>query len=176
MVVQIDARSSRELQAVISAVKVLPRDIAKHIRAQTKRLGQAEWQRAMLEQAETRVEHRVLVATARASVSDQNIKLSSASVGRPLAGGLDPKRHYAAVEFGGNPEKYTEYLGRRKMTRGRAQRIFEVRRRTMRQLRPRRRQGYVFYPAANRMIPRIFSLWAQTVVRATAEALEGRNG
>lgn len=169
MVLRIDAYASRELQAILLAVRRAPKTIQAEIRKQTKVIGQAEWQKAMAEHANTRLEHRALVSTARLSASNQNIRLSSATVGKSLAGGMDPKAEYAAIEFGAtNRGDYRSYSST--STRGRA---FKVKRRTKAQLRPRNTGGYVFYPSAAQMIPRIAALWAQTTVRAFAEALEG---
>lgn len=169
MVLRIDVRASRELQAILLAVRRAPTEIQKQIRQQTKAIAQTEWQRAMAEMADTRLEHRVLVATSRVAVSNQNIKLSSATVGKALSGGLQPKVSYPAVEFGA-----TRGVKRSYSRRSRNGGTHNVSRRTAQQLRPRNKTGHVFYPAAARMIPRIAALWAQTVVRTFAEALEGK--
>lgn len=148
MVLRIDAKSSRELQAIILAIKRAPREVQTQIRKQTKAIGQAEWQAAMAKQATTLLEQRVLVSTARLSASNQNIRLSSATVGRPLSGGLSPKTSWGGVEFGS--ARYHQF-------------------------RPRNRKGYVFYPAVARIVPRIAALWAQTTARVFGEALEGKS-
>lgn len=162
--------ASKEFQAVAGAMRVLDRETKKRIRQETKDMTSREWAREVAETASTRLEHRVLVKTARVRVSDQNVSLSSASVGRSLSGGLKPSESFAAVEFGADPKKvaYT--------ARSRRGRTFQVKRNTRAQLRPRNSAGYVVYPAAANIIPRIASLWVQTVMRTTYEALEERRG
>ncbi len=162
--------ASKELQAVAGAMKNLDRETKKAIRKETKDMTTSEWQRAVAQNTSTRLEARVLERTARVRVSDQNVTLSSASIGRALSGGLKPSEGFAGVEFGAADEKVTYTATSR---RGRT---FRVTRNTRAQLRPRNNKGYVVYPAAAQIIPRIASLWVQTVMRGTYEALEARRG
>jgi hypothetical protein len=160
---RIDAKASREFQAILFAIKSTDRDVRAAIRKHTKAISTKEWQQAMREQASTRLESRVLAATARVAVSDQNIRLSAATVGRPLSGGLKPSDDYAGVEFGAGPRRTSYQSTSRRGNR------YTATRNTRAQLRPRNRKGYVFFPAVVRMVPRIASLWAQTVVRTLME-------
>lgn len=170
MALRISVYGSRELQAVLSAMRALDRDTKGHLRRETKRMAEAEWQRAVAEHANTKLEQRVLASTARAAASDRNVTLKSAAIGRSLSGGLKPSEHYAAVEFGsGNRGTYTTYT--RRSRRGGTH---KVKRRAANQLRNRNSNGYVVYPAAANIIPRIASLWVQTFVRGIHEAFEGR--
>ncbi|QCQ16987.1 hypothetical protein [Microbacterium sp. RG1] len=143
---RLDAKASPELLAAIYAIRSLDKTIAKMIRQQTKRVAAPETTKAMAERADTRLEHRVMVNTAVVSVSNQNVRIQSARKGRPLKGGLDPKTDWYAVEFGGKAH----------------------------QLKPRNKRGYVFYPAAREMIPRLARLWIETTVRTIATAFEGK--
>lgn len=160
---------SKELQAVILALKTLDRDTKTEIRKHTKDMAGQEWGAALKENASTKLEHRVLANTGRVRVSDQNVTLTSATVGRALKGGLQPKRDAAAVEFGADAEmvRYT--------ATSRTGRRYDVKRNTRAQLRPRNRKGYVVYPAAADIIPRIASLWIQTASRTIFDKLEGRS-
>lgn len=160
---------SRELQAVILALKTLDKDTRSEIRKHTKAMATTEWGKALNEEASTDLERAVLVATGRVRVSDQNVTLTSATVGRRLAGGLEPKRDAAAVEFGSGPALVTYQATSRRGNR------FTVRRNTRAQLRPRNKKGYVVYPAAASIIPRIASLWIQTAARTIFDKLEGRS-
>jgi hypothetical protein len=168
---RISVRSSRELLAVILALRQSDKAIQANIRKYTKEAIVPEFKSHMIETASTRLEHRALVDTARATVSNQNITLRSGGVGRALSGGLLPKRDAHAVEFGGDRNAKVAY--RSTSVRGRS---FTVTRRTKAQLRPRRRSGYVFFPTIAELAPRILSLWVQTTVRTLAEALEGKRG
>jgi hypothetical protein len=67
------------------------------------------------------------------------------------------------VEFGG--------LGKKKRYMRKGQ---PVTRNTTAQFRGRRTQGYVFYPAAREMIPRLARLWVQTVVKTYALIFDGK--
>lgn len=168
---RVSAGSSAVLRATIYALRAMPRELQGQIRRHTKEMIVPEFEKAMNEHANTPLEFAALVATARATVSNQNIKLSAGSVGRPLAGGLLPKRDAHAVEFGGDHNARATYRARsRKGT------SYSVTRRTRAQLRPRRRSGYVFFPAVAHIAPRVLALWVQTAVRTISEALEGKNG
>lgn len=158
---------------MLLAVRRAPKELQRQIRKQTKTIGQPEWQSAMAQehQLASRVTQLVLVKTARMSVSNQNIRLSSASVGKALSGGLKPSVSYAGFEFGADQNGRTSYKAH-----SRTGTEYWVRNRhTRRQLPRRNPNGFVFYPAVARMIPRIAALWAQTAVRVLMEAFEAKN-
>ncbi|MFC6233693.1 hypothetical protein ACFPZL_01155 [Leucobacter soli] len=153
---------------MILATKNVDRELRAQIRKHTRQMILPEWQRATAEHAATRLEHRVLAQTARAAVSDQNVTLKAAQIGRALQGGLKPSELWWAVEFGADGKRL-DYTGRR------GSRTFPVKnRRTTQQLRPRNQRGYVFHPAAAAIIPRLASLWTQTAARTIHEAFEGK--
>ncbi|MET4053586.1 hypothetical protein ABID81_002964 [Frigoribacterium sp. PvP054] len=162
----IDINGSRELQATVLSLRQASKEMQSNVRKYTREQLLPEWQKGLAERAETRLEHRVLVDTGRVKMSNQNVRLSSATVGRKLRGGLNPKTQAYAVEFGGDRSEYRGYESRRGGTN------FTVRRRTQAQLRPRRRNGYVVYPTAKALVPRFASLWVQTVVRSFYDAIE----
>lgn len=154
---------------MVIALRAVEKNVSADIRKQTRQVLQPEWQKTAREHSQTRLEVRVLGDTARASVSSNGITLKSASVGKQLRGGFVTKQMYAAVEFGADRNKRVTYRAR--SSKGKT---FNVTRRTAAQLRPRRRSGYVIYPAAAEFIPRAAALWTQTTVRVIAEAAEGR--
>lgn len=164
---RISVSESRVLQALIAAMKTMDRETAKNIRRFTKSEMDPAWRQAVAEHARTSLDHAVLASTARLAVSDQNVTLKSASVGRSLSGGLSPKADFAAVEFGVNRDKTATYTAT-----SRKGKPFKVTRHTQRQMPPRVRKGRVVYPAAADIIPRLASLWVQTVVRTFHEQLE----
>jgi len=165
---QIDVRESRELRAVVIALRAVEKNISADIRKQTRQTLQPEWQREVRERSVNRLEVRALGDTARASVSSNGITLKAASVGRKLSRGFDPKTMWAGVEFGGDRGKKITYAA--KSSRGKAYRIT---RRTQAHLPARRRSGPV-YGAAAEFIPRAAALWTQITVRVIAEAAEGK--
>lgn len=171
--IRIDVYKSRELLATIYAIRSIDKTLTKIIRRETKRIAQPEWVRALGRRASTALERRVLVDTAVVTVSDNNVRLASASKGRKLSGGLNPKEHWGPVERGLPPKDKT--YGRK----GRAGNTgtgkpHEVTRKVGTAFRPRNNKGYVFLPSAREMVPRIAALWVQTTVRTIANALEGK--
>lgn len=161
---RIDIRGSRELQDVIVALKSSDTETRRAIRAFTKSVIIKPWLDSIRDEADTRLERLVISSTATVAVSDQNIRIQSAAKGRRLSGGLDPKRDYAAIEFGAAHKKKTYTRNGHRVTRN-----------TTAQFRGRRPQGYVFYPAAKEMIPRLASLWVQTVVKTFSLIFEGKS-
>lgn len=165
---RLDALKSRELRATIFALRGIDKTIQKMVRVQTKAVVEPEWKKALAERADTRIEHRMLVDTAVISVSNQNVRIKSAGKGRPLSGGLAPKIDYPAAEFGVKHARKSYYRTSRK---GGSHKVTRV---TGTAFKARRKTGYVFYPAAREMIPRLASLWVQTTVHTIANALEGK--
>ncbi len=156
--------------AVILAMRSVDRTIAKMVRRETKRIAAPEWMKALNRRANSALESAVMVNTATVAVSNQNVRITSANKGRPLSGGLAPKQDWHAVEFGADREQKVTYNRR---ARGDGA-LHNVTRRVARGLKTRNSKGYVFYPAAREMVPRMASLWVQTVVRTIGEALEGK--
>lgn len=159
---------SRELQAVLTAMRQVDKETQARIRRETRDMIGPAWTRAVAEHADTRLEQRVLAQTARVTVSNQNVTLKAATVGRRLSGGLDPKSQWHAVEFGADQDAITPY----EATSRKGKRYTVSRRHTSRQLRPRRKGGYVVFNAEAEVVPRLAALWAQTWARALHEAFE----
>lgn len=160
---RIDVRGSDELRDVILAINKSDREVQRAIRTFTKAELTTPWLQAINQHASTKLEHRVIAATATVTVSNQNIRITSAAKGRPLKGGLNPKVDYAPVEFGAGKSKRTYTRKGHSVTRN-----------TTAQFKARNRSGYVFYPAASAMIPRLASLWVQTVVKTYALIFDGK--
>jgi hypothetical protein len=168
MSLRISVWSSKEIQATILALKGMEREIAKQVRAATKAMIQPEWQKAVAEHSNTRLEGRALVQTARASVSDQNVSLQSAAIGRKLSGGYTPSQLAHSAEFGADRSFRRSYEAR--SSKGKT---YTVRnRRTRAQFAERNLKGRVVYPAAAQVIPRLASLWIQTTIRTFYELIE----
>lgn len=166
---RISVYSSKQLQAVIISTRNMDKEIRAQIRQHTRQMIRPEWERAMREHASTRLEHRVLAQTARVLVSDQNVTLRAAHIGKSLSGGLKASEHWHAVEMGSSREHTRSYQSHRGGTE------FQIKNRhTTQQLRPRNKKGYVFFPAASNIIPRLAALWAQTAARTIHESFESR--
>lgn len=161
MPISIDVRDSRELQAALLAIRSVPREIRAQIRKHTKAMAQPEWQEGVASRAKSKLDHKVLVKTARVAVRDTNVVLRSGATGKL-------KDLTRPVEFGANRDQIEEYSGRRGSKR------FKVRRHTARQMAWRRQEGRVVYPTAENLIPRFAALWVQTVIRTFHETWERR--
>lgn len=167
---RLDVKNSRELQATILAIRNAPKEIQKRIRDHTKQALLPEWQQGLREHADTRLQHRVLADTAKASVSNQNVRLASAGSAKRLSGGLSPSRNGRAVEFGIDPRKPLKYTRKNRKGGG----SHTVNRRIGNAFGSRAARGNAVFPTAAALIPRFASLWIQTTVRTFYEALEGK--
>lgn len=146
------------------AVRQMEPEMRKQIRAHTRPVAEPVWREAVLGNTTTRLEVRTLADTSRVAVTDQNVMLRSATVGK--VGKVPASVLAAGAEFGADPNK--QIKSSRKGT--------PYTRRRGAQFRRPRRGGYVVYPAAREVIPRIASLWIQTAIRTMHEVLEQKGG
>jgi len=168
----IDLLNSRELRATFLAVRNAAPEIQKWLRLSLKQISLPEWQGALRQSRATTAQSRVLVDTAKVKVSNQNIRLSAGDAAKRLSGGGKARDLAHGEEFGGQGgDRVKSYTSRR------GGKSFQVRNRhTTRQFPARRRNGYVAFPAATIIIPRIASLAAQTVVRSLLDLVDGKAG
>jgi hypothetical protein len=159
--VRLDVTKSAALSAAVAVMATMPREAAKAVRKYSKVVIQPEWRKGLAEHAPDRLFHDRLVTPSAAYISDRGVKLRA---GR--AGGF-PRE----TEFGAYREDFTTYT-RRKVKGGSTQ----VTRRTQRQFRHYTKQGHVVYPTARNLIPRIASLWVQTIYRSVHEVIESLGG
>lgn len=153
---------SKELQALLGAIRELPRDVKAQVRKQTKLASNPIWQEEVRGHVVDRLQTRVFADSARVAVSDSNVTLRAGGVGN-LSSGTPRSEVALAVEFGADPNAaiVTHSRNGTRYTRRRG-----------RQFNLPRSRGYVVYPAARESIPRIVSLWIQTTIRTTHEAFE----
>lgn len=152
---------SRDLAVLVQAAQSLPGEVAKQFRAQTRRVVEPAFQQEMRERVGTRLEARVLLDTARVSVSDTNVTLKSATIGK--VHGTPASTLAPATEFGASPDRTVS-------TRSRKGKAYK--RRLGPVFRAPRRRGHVFFPAVQAFIPRAGALWFQTAYRTVAETFE----
>jgi hypothetical protein len=164
---RVSAFVSPQLQAVLLAVKGLDKEIRKQNRQQLRQNALPMWQREVAEHVQSRLDRLVLSDTARVAVSDQNVQLQAARIGRKLGGGLLPREDWQGVEFGADQNTHRGYEATRNG------KTFTVHRHTTRQLPRRNPKGRVIYPSVENIVPRILSLWIQTTIRTLGEALHG---
>lgn len=169
MVLRVSAESSKEVRTLISAMKLMDRDIARETRAYAKKAMDPIVNESLKGHATTRLQVRGIVDTTRVKVSDQNVTVKAGAVKGKFSGGLDARRSIKALEFGGSETKTKTYG-----TRSKRGKPYKVTRHTMRQLGPRAKSGNTFYPAVGDMAPRVVSLYIQTLLRTIHESIENR--
>ncbi|MGP6170626.1 hypothetical protein ACTU6V_05395 [Microbacterium sp. A204] len=152
---------SRDLAVLVQAARTLPREVASQMRSHTRRVVEPAFQEEMRSRAGTRLETRVLLDTARVSVSDSNVTLKSAGIGK--VHGTPAAALKTATEFGANPDRMIS-------TRSRKGKPYK--RRLGNAFRSRNPRGYVFFPSVQAFIPRAGALWFQTAYRTVAETFE----
>lgn len=167
---RVSAYSSQELLTVLRGLRNLDRDTKKQLRRSLKAMAEQAWKELLERHASTKLERLVLTATGRVRVSDQNVRLTSASLSRSLSGGLKPSESYGPVEFGANPRP-----GAEETATSRRGKSFTRKRDPHRPFKAPNRKGNVVYPSAAQIIPRILAMYVQTFVRAIHEALEGKS-
>lgn len=152
----------REVTAAATALKAVDRSVknqtARNLRSTVPKI----WtQDSITRQTRTRMDRAVFNGV-KVSASSSRITLQAGT--SPLI----PADITSAVEFGDPNKGYTTYTERR---RGKSVR---VRRRTQQQLPGPIRAGRVAHPALRVAMPRLLSLYVQTVVRTIHEAWEGK--
>lgn len=167
---QPSAQTHDALRAAVLALKIMPRQLRNDLNKEVRQLGNALWRPIVESNAQTEQDRLILAKGARVKPGNPLV-LSAASSKRPLSGGLIPNEDAGAFEFGpAMREKTTTYDRRNARSSG----THAVTRRTRRQL-PRRSKGRVVYESAAEIMPRITSMWVQTIVRAIYNAHEGKN-
>lgn len=167
---RISVFASSDLRVLLAAAKEVPKEVRKAIRTYTKQAAAPIWTEEVSSRVVTRVDERVLGKTARVAVSDQNVMLQSARIGRALSGGLKPSQMAGGVEFGANRDDERSYQS--KSRKGKA---YTVTRHTKRQLPTRNTNGRVVLPASRASVPRIAALWIQTAARTVYDLLDGKS-
>lgn len=154
---------SPALQGTILALKGMDKELAKQIRQHIKAITVGEWKTELAQNSITRMENRVLVDSAKVSVSNQNITLKSGGTAKRLSGGARVRDVTSAVEFGRPAEG-------KSLSHSKTGKPYKRRHGT--RFRPPNRKGYTVYPAAADAIPRIAALFVQTTVRTFHELVE----
>lgn len=160
MVVQIDVRESREMQAALLALQTVGKEVKTQVRKYTRQMVLPEWKKGLEKRAASKLDTKVLVKSSSVTVRDTNVVLKSGAKGKL-------KDITKPVEFGTDRDSWREYQGR--SPKGKS---YNVKRHTRRQLAWSRQEGRVVYPTANELIPRIASLWVQTIIKTFYENME----
>jgi hypothetical protein len=153
---------SKDLQRVATVAMNLDREVASRLRRHTRMEAEPILRDEMTGRISSRLQARALLDTARVSVSDTNVMLKTATVGK-MSSGVKASVVAPMAEFGVTPTK---------QIRQRSRKGKQYTRRIGAVAGPPRRKGYVFFPAVREVIPRIASLWMQTAYRTLAETFE----
>ena len=152
---------SRDLQVLYTVASGLEKEVRSRLRKYTKAVVEPVWKEAVRSNVHTRLQARVLSDTARVAVSDLNVTLKSATVGK--VGGIRASVLAGPTEFGAAAnQKVTQRSRRGKSYSRRMGRAFGL----------PEAKGKVVFPAVREVIPRIVSLWMQTTARTVAEEFE----
>lgn len=151
---RLDVRRSPELRAVIQALAVVPREVAKETRAQSKAVIAPEWRKGLAERAPAPIFFKRLVNPSTVYVTDRGVRL--------VAGSNKAKGFPRETEFGAYREDYATYSTKHGTTT----------RRTQRQFWHFQPKGRVVIPTVSDMIPRIAALWVQTATRTIFDLIE----
>lgn len=153
---------SKELQTLLSVTLGLDKAVAARVRAETKKVAERAWSEELGSRVTTRLQSRALAETARVSVSNANVVVKSATVGK-LSSGTPVSVVAGGAEFGGSPGRVIE----QRSSRGKRYR------RTMGPaFSPVRRGGYAVFESVRESAARLASLWIQTTKRTVAEEFE----
>jgi hypothetical protein len=156
------------LGAAILAVKEADRDLKREITRQTRTTLGPIWLSEMQRFATSRWERATYFQTPPRVTGVNPPTLVAAQSTRPTRGGFVPASDFWQVEFGG-------YRGKTAVTykrRSRKGTVHKVTRDTDNQLPARRHEGRAAYPALNKTIPRLVSLWVATVIRCYYDRLD----
>jgi hypothetical protein len=153
---------SKELQVLATVAKSLDREVAAQLRKHTRGAAEPIWAEETRGRVHTRLQARVLSDTARVAVSDQNVTLKSATIGK-LSSGIASSVLAGPAEFGGAPGRPVQTKSRKgtAYTRRLGGAFGQV-----------RRDGYVVFPAVRAAVPRVAALWIQTAYRTVADTFE----
>lgn len=162
----IDVRGVEKLRATVLVLKNVERPVAREINTRTRTTMNPVWKGLVETHASRHIDARVLAKGARVKGGNPPV-LVAASSRRPLGGGLVPATQWHAYEFGAAQDSERTYT--RRSSRGR---VHKVTRHTTRQLPRRIRKGRVVYPAVEEIVPRLVSLWVQTVVRTVMDGVD----
>ncbi|MBU4213837.1 MAG: hypothetical protein KJ792_04180 [Actinobacteria bacterium] len=159
-------RGDDRLKAVSLALRQARRDVRNETNRQVRATMSPVWQNAVQSRARTDLDRKVIAQGARILAGNPPVLVAAGSR-RKLKGGLIPTDTWQPLEFGADREEVSTY-DRRTKHGG----TTSVTRHTARQMPSRTRKGRIAWSAAKELAPRLASLFAQTVVRTFADAVD----
>lgn len=167
----ISVKGSRELQAVVLALKVVDQNLRPEMYARTRQHILPDWTSSIQERINARDNSKLhtalLMKGTRVGVGTQGVNVTAAASTKAIRKGstLSPAGNFYLAEFGANP-KEVNVRGRRGGTQ------YEYQRKVNTGFLSRSRKGRFAYRAADEIISRSVALWVQTVVQVINEAVE----
>ena len=154
-----------ELRAAVLAMKRADADIRRGISERMRGTMGPEWTSEVTQhlRGAGRMEAAMLLPGTRIIAGNPPV-MQAASSRRKVGNGLTPDANAAGFEFGASDAV--------RKVKSKTGKTYD--RHVMRHLPPRNRKGYVVYPAAARILPRIAAYWAQSVVKVFMDAAEGK--
>jgi hypothetical protein len=165
MPAQISLLIDSPLRDMLLRLRGVDADARSHLLSAARQNAAPIWQGELTPRAATRLQRRVLVDSARVSVTARNIQLKSAIAGR-LSTGTPVSVLAAATEFGASPGSMYLTLPSRGPGKPYMRRFGNT-------FGGRKQAGKVVFPSIDAAIPRVSSLVIQTVARALYDALDG---
>ena len=166
----ISVEGSRELQAVILALKTTSKELRPEMYKRTRESILPDWEGGINDKlgayGATRFNVALLKGT-RVKVGTQGVAVLAAQSRRKISKGstLTPQEHYYLAEYGASP-KVVPVNGRRGNTRYNYKRTVNTH-----TLRPARK-GRFANPTAGEIVSRSVALWVKTVVQVMNGAVE----
>jgi hypothetical protein len=166
----LSVKGSRELQAVVLALKIAEPKLRPEMYARTRQKILPDWTTGIQEKINAKPYaklHTALMKGQRVSIGTQGVSVLAAQSSRPVRPGstLTPKQNWAAAEFGTKPREEL-IRGRRGATQ------YQYRRKIMTGFLANNRKGKFAYRQAEEMVSRSVAMWVQTVVQVMREAVE----
>lgn len=158
----------RELRAAVAAMKLMRREVKNDVNRGTRQTMNPVWRAEVSSRASTTQQQKVLARGARIKAGNPPRAVAGTSR-RPLPGGLVPAEDALVFEVG-SKRRDRKVTFTRRSPKGTTHQVT----RRNRQLPAYRATGRVVFPAFQNVAPRMVSLWVQTIVRKTYDALERR--
>lgn len=149
--IRIDVTSSRELTAMVRALRFIEREWLSVWSRETRQRVEPMWRAELETSHPNRLQRAVLVQTSRVSVSRRAIQLKAGSVGK-LSSGARAATLARGAEFGQDQGLKSKYFRKDKATPAPGRHT--VIRHTAHPVGPRQKSGKVVWPALERFVPR----------------------
>lgn len=166
----ISVKGSKELQAIVLALKTVDKTLRPEMYARTRQHILPDWTTGIQERINAQPYSKVntaLMKGQRVSVGTQGVSVLAAQSSKAVRPGstLTPRQNWAAAEFGTKPREVV-VRGRRGSTQ------YNYRRKIMTGFLPNNRKGKFAFRQAEEIISRSVAMWVQTVVQVISEAVD----